>query len=281
MGKHFEGLTELLKHKCIGDDERLGAYKVNDYLPRITREAALFEFPLNGEEMMQKSGKTDPEYAKYLTDYFKISKKHGKHLITPFKITAIEDKHSVVFLENIADNMYTLTMCQSDEKYTEVQGGRLVISRDEKTDMFPTYVEDAMYPVVIAEDKRVLTFTPFMKQMIAGDLVNSAVAYIEQLAYIMDPATFIVQKQGKGKGNSNYLCFDENELNAFLHQNPANEYSYPMKGFWNAKENEVIGQAFKGKSNLVKDDFNYQVLIKKDPATLTVPECIEAREKKA
>jgi len=276
MGKHFEGLTELLKHRCIEDNEKIGAYKVKEYLPRIVRESALFEFPLNGEEMMPKSGKTDPEYAKYLTDYFNISKKYNRHLITPFKITAIEDKHSVVFLENIADNMYTLTMCQSDEKYTEVQGGRLVISRDEKSDLFPTYVEDAMYPIVIMGDKRVLTLAPFMKQMIAGDLVNSAVSYIEQLVYIMDPANFIVQKQGKGK--SNYLCLDENELNAFLHQNPANEYSYPIKGYWDAKENEVIGQAFKGKSNLVKDDFNYQVLIKKDPATLAVPEGIEARK---
>jgi len=277
MGKHFDSLTELLKHNCIADDEKLGAYKVKEYLPRIARDAALFEIPLNGEEMMQKSGKSDPEYAQYLTDYFKISKRHGKHLITPFKLTAIEDKHSVVFLENIADNMYTLTMCWSEEKSTVVQGGRLVINRDEQTDMFPTRVEDAMFPIVIEGDKRVLTLAPFMGGFIAGDLVNGAVAYIEQLAYIMDPATFIVQKQEKGKGKSNYLCFDENELNTFLHQNPANEYSYPLKGFWNAKEKDVLGQAFKGKSNLVKDNFNYQVLIKINPTTLATPLDSEVR----
>ena len=139
-----------------------------------------------------------------------------------------------------------------------------------------------------------------------NDVVNSAVAYMEQLIYIMDPENFIIRKESNQsihetrKASLNpkrdqfrktvirphYICLNEKELTDFLLDNSKEKEPrafHPVRGHWrnlisdyykNKRGQKIfIEQYFRGKSNITgKDGWHYQVLIKTDPITLEIPQ---------
>jgi len=301
MGKHFDSLIEVLKGDFIKNDEYFAGHNVKSYMNKVIKQAALFEFPLCAEEIFPKSGKDDEGYGRYLDDYFDMSAKYGRHFITPFKLTAIEDSKSSISLENIGENRYIVTSCMKlEDGIKALTGGTLRIDRN--LGIFPTFVESEMYPVYIKDNKRVsMPEAIIPKREIGEELVSGAVAFIEQMIYIMDPENFIVQKESnqsikasqkiasnkkydvyprKTAIRPHYVCINEDELKKFLSRESKEPRPFhPVRGHWrkliseyyvNKKGQTIfIEQHFSGKGYVDgKNGWHYQVLLKQNPVTL-------------
>lgn len=108
MGRHFDALVELTRQlKNDVGTERIPSAR--QYLESIVRRAALFEFPLCPNEILEQTGKSTKEYADYMADYFGLSARYGASLLLPFKVTSVEDAQSVLMLDYKGDNRYVFT----------------------------------------------------------------------------------------------------------------------------------------------------------------------------
>jgi hypothetical protein len=269
MGKHFDALVDLIKNNIINDDDRFKADRksmeslsVKQYLGRLVKKAALFDFPLNSEEIFPKSGKDFSEYVKYVQDYFDLSQQNGIFMLMPFQNTAIEDKVSVVFFDNLEDNEYRITACNTGPppvgpgtNLTTLIIGDTALKKPDinfefkmKTIiLFDTSIKDG----VRIDHNNLLYHTTVPK-----DLATATASYIEQLIYIMDPENFIIRKENnasisqkkfigqKGKKNKkgisyktimrpHYICLSEEGVKEFL-QNESKEPrpAHAVRGHW-------------------------------------------------
>ena len=111
MGKHFDTLVEIVKDYIDEKEGTIHMPYAREYFSGLIRRAALFEFPLNAENIFPRSGKGCVEYDAYLRDYFDMCERYGSFLLTPFRLTAIEDSVSVVFLDNLKLSDYRVTAC--------------------------------------------------------------------------------------------------------------------------------------------------------------------------
>ncbi len=297
MGKNFNVMVELVKKELEGKEQsRKGIHKdshipnIMGYLERLIRRAALFEFPLNAEEIFPRSGKDDKEYNAYLIDYFDISKENGHVLATPFPITAIEDNDSVVFLEKVAGDTYRVISCREEQLNREMPIIATTLQIGEVSIKEPSYNGGFLLPVVPLYNANWMDGirmpdilnSPGGIHELRKDLINDAISYIEQVIYIMDPANFIIEKESnaskKQKAKSSkkknrynplrktvmrphYVCLSEEDTKGFL-QDESKELRpfHPVIGHWktlisdryvNKKGQRIlIAQYFRGKADI-------------------------------
>jgi len=102
MGKHFDTLIDIVKNE-VGNHKAPVIGDVKTYLSQVIRGSALFEMPLNAEQIRPHTKKDEETYAKYIYDYLLLSQQYGKRLLMPFERIAIEDNVSVVFLDSLND----------------------------------------------------------------------------------------------------------------------------------------------------------------------------------
>ncbi len=287
MGKHFDKLIEIVK-KYINEQET-SAYipNIKKYLTKIINRTALFEFPLLCEEIFPRSGKDKQEYRRYMYDYFELSEQNDSNFITPFKITGIEDKISVVIIENQYADKYIITSCSSEkaEKGTLdcILCGYLSIEKNKENDILIKV--KAVYNRVVLNNKKMIGPLELNHSLPVGyDLKRAASAYIEQLIYIMDPENFIIQKehnqsitqkkkQKKKKilrktiMRPHYICLSEQDTKSFLRREAKEPRpTHPVRGHWRI----FIKQYFTGKGKIIADNgWNYQVIVKESPTKLT------------
>ncbi len=308
MGRNFNALVELV-NKHIKPSETSPFRNSNlpparDYLDSLIRKTALFDFPLNGEDIQPNTGMEDPEYIEYLKDYFDMSAQHGSFLITPFPVTAIEDNDSVVILDNIAENHYYLTQCRIDQtavgELVTVMVGDIFLSRPGERGGFQNRISNE-YTAQLLNGQRVPLHTEravLTNPRVSNDTNTATIAYVEQLAYIMDPDNFIIEKesnQGRkyaGKKSAgkklrktvmrpHYVCLSEADTREFLQDQSKHPRSaHPVRGHWrrlmspryvNMQGQRVfIQQYFTGQGQVEgQKGWHYQVMIKEGPNKLT------------
>lgn len=113
MGKHFDTLVEIVKREELNRKPAGKISDVQNYLARIVDEAALFELPIASRQIREVSGKEFEQYQDYLQDFLKLCAKYNKHLLFPFRITAIEDEDSVTILDPIQGANYRVIDCKN------------------------------------------------------------------------------------------------------------------------------------------------------------------------
>ena len=264
MGKHFDGLVEVVK-KHITREDSGSKYipRVKDYLTKLVNRATLFEFPLQAEEIRPQFGKEEG-YQDYLADYFDLSKDNDCFFITPFNITAIEDPVSVVIADNIRDNEYLVTHSMSQErlvngKPTEIHtiGCSHIIAgiRKGKHKMFENHIKIDFYAVVGGNKRLPISLENLSlhqyKELIP-DFNTGLISYFEECIYIMDPQNFIIKKESNQskkmraknkkprKQNQNlrkttmrphYICLS-NENTTELFRGKTDSPIRPVRGHW-------------------------------------------------
>lgn len=201
MGRHFDGLVDLIKKEIQQADQSNGLIDINTHLRRIVDKFALFEFPLRKDEIRPKSGKDSAEYHRYLQDYMALSQQFGKFMGTPFEKMGIEDPDSVVFMEQFPGcrfNEYRVTnfyvshgesrqMLQvADVDVTdtpEISCFKFDVRPIYQASIFPWHIDE----IILQDDAVYLS--------VAEDITNAALAFIQENVYIEDPLNFIIEKE--------------------------------------------------------------------------------------
>ena len=263
MGKHFDALVEITrKHFPQGLTTKY-IPDVKGYLEDLLTQAALFEFPLKSEEVRPASN--NPEYDKYLRDYFDMSGQYGQVLLTPFPRTAIEDPESVVILDHIKDNEYILTSCVSERDpvglIEVVQCSHIFLNKPNENGMFR--IRAAHQCTASALDGQLQRHSQEdWTRVINGSrqgIVKDVIAYVEQTVYIMDPQNFIIRNEHKesllqdrrlhksrnrtGKRKDkllrktivrpHYTCLSEKDTRTFLQDRSKEPRpAHPVRGHW-------------------------------------------------
>lgn len=322
MGIHFDSLVEFVK-AGKGKENRPGFFKdgnkiipdIQAYLEKIVRKTKLFEFPLNSEEILPRSGKEKEEYRLYIANYFDISHQYRRSLIMPFTLTGIEDKDSVTILDYIKGDKHRVIRSRQDSSYNGIEDltilvGDVHLTKPDRHGRIPLgtsplYVYGSVFREGYFKDPACHNATV---EVGAIDLVQDAIAYIEQTAYIMDPANFIIERESNAslkqtekekKGVSilrktinrpHFICLSAEDTRAFLLEESLEPYpAHPVIGHYktlisdryvNMKGQRIfIGQYWTGEGEIIgRHGWNYRVFIKVSP-TKVIP-YIEAKENK-
>lgn len=305
MGKHFDNLVELVNKEMpksiVGPMQN-----PKGYLTTLLERVALFDFPLNAEEIFPRSGKDAEEYSRYLNDYHDLSEQHEQFLIMPFAVTGIEDKTSVVIFDPLGYARYKVTVCLAEYTPSSLDISMLVIA-DVK---IRKWTAENQLPVA-ATPLYTLTCTEGIRSenefihddehyySCQLDMTQAVISFIEQCIYIMDPDNFIIRKENnasmqiakKNLGKKNpkprktvmrphYVCLSEDETSAFLKDvSKEPRPAHPVRGYWKRLISErfvhkrgqriYIQQYFTGEGKVEgKNGWQYQVMIKEDPVTI-------------
>lgn len=310
MGKHFDSLVDVVK-KSQGTIDN----KSQDLIQKAIRKSALFEFPLDPKDLFPNSGKDKDEYDKYIDDYLDLSEEYDKFLIMPYDVMAIEDVSSVAIMESIGFNRYRVLDCQHEP--TELRGRRedstLVTLTEISIDRVDREKNNGQcYSCGVSLNTAIVAFdgeidVPYQEQILRTnrtDLMEgaykAALAFIEEVVYIMDPDNFIIrtesnqsikqsQKSQKGKKRGGlkktimrpyYKVFGEDDLKDMIkEESKTPRAAHPVRGHWrhltsekwkNKKGQRIfIKQYFTGDGEIEgRNGWNYQIMIKEDPTTL-------------
>lgn len=301
MGRHFDSLVDFVKALAPG----IKAQEVpcaKAYLESIVRNSTLFEFPLKAEDIFTRSGKTTPEYCRYLMDYFDLSERHGSFFLMPFRLTAVEDDVSVVAMQHLMDDKYILTSCKrhvlQDNNSTVVYFGIMEVKQTPKgmrTDTNPYFFRKLLNGQMLGIANPDEAFKALCPSFHAD-----ACSYIEQIVYLMDPENFIIRKENyqsrkyhskpankrpahiipKTMMRPHYICLSEQDTREFL-QNSSREprAAHPVRGHWRTLISEkwshkkgqtiFVKQYFTGQG--VAEGFNgwtYEVMVKESPTKI-------------
>ena len=309
MGIHFDNLVESVKRLDGGASffEYLSGGSVRErnlykYLENIIARTALFEIPLNSEEIFPRLGKEKQDYDAYLKDYLDLSSKYGKFILTPFPITAFEDRDSVVILDGGREHCKVIEAFEAKENGGPA--GSLFIG-----DMIFHDFNDGQFRSsfsVLYSAKRFdnslmpIFIDPEFRESINSSMAKSAESYFEQAAYVMDPENFIIsgesnaskkqtEREGlKGKKilrktiiRPHYQCLSEKELIDFFREKSCEpRAAHPVRGHWRKLMSDkfinkqgqriFIQQYFTGQGEIKsREGMTYQVMIKESPTQIT------------
>lgn len=201
MGKQFDSLVDLVR-KSIDDDEQTEEFgNVKNYLRNVLKRAAVFDFPIDADEIFPRSGKDMDDYMLYLADYFALSAQYDSFFLTPFPVTAVEDPTSVVIFDPIKDNKYFLISCRTQysdgAKVSSLLVTHMVLDGIVKGDImgFNTLI----YGADTDDGKRIKSAldydTKIQAEILQTDIRTAMLSYVEQIVYIMDPANFIIRAE--------------------------------------------------------------------------------------
>ncbi len=222
MGKHFDTLIEILYAARKGKTGSLendmlvpgrNIVGVADYLEKLVQRAALFEFPFSSHsisEVLQQ----DANLSNYINDYFRLSEKNNCRLITPFKLTAIEDLETVVFLDKVLGpdgretGRYVVTSCGNDAKKAKdfsqlshlMIANVLIDGRMTKQRTLPVVVNPVHYSAYMHQNEvDALSLDACTSGTLdsAKDVAQATTSFISELVYIMDPSNFVIKKENK------------------------------------------------------------------------------------
>ena len=275
MGKHFDDLVEFTRKHA---DEREvfprgplfepyfgGISSVKKYLEDVLNRVSLFEFPLQAEDIFPRSGKDHTDYRDYIRNYFDMSAEYNSVFLTPFNLTAVEDKTSVVILDKRQDNKYIVTNCISaerpitglPEKFTQAALGTLTLGRPNTDGLIPQEIIP-VFSAAVYKGEIVLAPPQGLDDACAQDLSSATTSYIEEVIYIMDPSNFIIYKENtasrqyrekqekraqtgkkpvdiicKTVMRPHYICLSEEDTSAFLkHESKEPRPAHPVRGHW-------------------------------------------------
>jgi len=230
MGKHFDTLVEVVRNN-IGNDER--AYKIENvrqYLESIVSRAKLFEFPFSSFDVRGVAGKEIQEYDSHMNDYLELSRQNRTEVITPFKLTGIEDKESVTIFDkkpyqNSGDTIRIISCTCVNPKLKKYGEAVSIFCADLTIDktfndglMKDGYMKANIAPLYhldTREGKKAFSFSEMPENVLVsvreGDpsqqihmnpskaiakmVIGNFVSYLGELVYIMDPENFIIQRE--------------------------------------------------------------------------------------
>jgi hypothetical protein len=215
MGKHFDGLVELLKDNLPSSTFVASfspVFEPNKYLSSIVRDFTLFDFPILKKDLLPDSGKGDEEYDKYLKDYLRMSQEiAGRFIVGPFEKTVIEDAESAVFLHLLGNNRFRTTVSINMEHVTGEKNAKMLQVADVEAfksipgeyggpDKETKGLYFKVHPIYCLREfslgKRVvIPRTEQERMFIAEDITNATMAHMQQTVYIMDPENFIIRKE--------------------------------------------------------------------------------------
>lgn len=311
MGKGFDNLVDIVKNQVYPDevcrDLVAGSTKetyemhIKSYLEKILRKAALFEFPLNAEDIFPRTGKEATDYRQYLSNYMAFSEEYDRALIMPYNVTAIEDKVGVVIFEHIKDNQYKVIISNNVEqegiKMNSVYIGDVRLIKPDINIGFYNGIAP-LHSMHFVDGNRFST--PYSsEQAKLQDIASAVISFIEQDIYIMDKENFIIQSESnasrkqtereinkKGKANRilrktimrpHYVCLSEGETKSFLQDCARGPIpAHPVIGYDKTLRSERfkkmrgkmihVDQYFTGQGRVEgKNGITYQVMIKEGP----------------
>ena len=263
MGKHFDTLVEVVRHHLGEESLQLSDFK--EYLSMHIQNASLIEFPFSSFDIRKLTKKELEEYDTYINDYLKLSRGYDTPLILPFKITAIEDKESVVFLEKQKHSQdFTVTACANlDPIYNTKKIDNLfllyaniTLADEINQGAMKMNVNPLSYIKVIGGKTIDLSDATKNKLLhaISFDIANAVMSYLGELVYIMDPSIFILKRESNAsiknrkraeRKNKNaelvqktsmrphFIFIGERELREFIKDNSKEPYpAHPVAGHW-------------------------------------------------
>lgn len=279
MGEHFDRLVDIVRSL---DDDNV------EYLTSILHQATLFDLPVHSNEIRPTCGKEEAEYHQYLKEQIEINLEHGSYVITPYPITAVEDKDSVVILEPLDTREFRVIDCKPEGVLVgDVNFGRHV------SDKRIECVVNPLYAMVNGVNVPESNFG-----LVGKDLIQSAISYVEEVIYIMDPENFIIERESnaskkmraKGKNKKinktimrpHYICLSEQDLTSFLKgESSEPRPAHPVRGHWRRFHSErfvnmkgkqtYIAQYFTGEGKVAgRNGIHYEVRIKKEHGYVSV-----------
>jgi len=308
MGIHFDGLVEFTR-RLPPSVATPHTPSLQAYLEGLLNEAALFDLPLLAEEIFARSGKDHEEYSRYVANYFDMSRQYGTMLLTPFPKTAIEDRQSVVLLDNVKDNEYFLTSCsRGDVSCGSIRTYCSYTKLGTPTpDGMPARVTPMFHCMVDENGEYDYFDVTEAVDIMAHDTHNATTAYIAQLVYIMDPDNFIIRKENKqcpkndGKiryghrapplrktiMRPHYVCLGETDLRSFITGESREPMpAHPVRGHWkrlmsprfvNKKGQRIfVGQYLTGQGEIIgRNGWKYKVMVKEGPDKLVPYERVQ------
>lgn len=309
MGKHFDTLVELVNHHIDTNEGSEHLTSIKDYLTRLITKSVLFEFPLDSGDIRPQSGKDESEYSRYLLDYFEMSKQNGSFFLTPFNTTAVEDPTSVVILDSIGENKFITTSSriihEQTDKILEVAIG-LVTVLDPDLNQSPKVIVEPKYNKILHFKKNKIVYVSTGREKglpfaLTQDIGTAAIAYLEEVIYIMDPANFIIQKENIQSIRQNekyrrqnkfpkklqktimrphYTFLSEDETKAFLRRESKEPRpAHPVRGHWRTLMSDrfvnkqgqrvFIRQYFTGQGGIIDNNgWHYQIMVKESPTQI-------------
>ena len=111
-GQHYNTLVHILNKGYIKGGEKAGGLSnVGEYLHKIVEKCFLITLPIESEGIFSITDKSKNEFLDDVLDFFDLSEEYGELILTPFPITAIEDKESLVILDKNHNGNCIVTMC--------------------------------------------------------------------------------------------------------------------------------------------------------------------------
>src|SRR3989344_6038682 len=303
MGRHFDGLVKMLNSKSASFEDR--GFDARPYIKDIVDRSALFEIPVNSEEVLGLSGKENEDYNHYLRDFYDMGPQFGSRLLTPFPTTAIEDLQSIVVMDPIqkGGNEYLFVIGMNikidEDKCNDSDAiflGRIkLLEMDENGSLLMGLGGSNMYSF---QNGQRLEDIGVPSIELRNHYADQIMSYIYEDAFIMDPANFIIQKEQtqsrkadeKEKRKSpkkrksrptimrpHYIVTDENETRDFFRENSREpNAAYPVRGHLRTLQSEryvnkrgqviPIPQHFRGKGNIdAKNGYRYRLMLKYSP----------------
>jgi len=215
MGKHFDQLIEFVRHN-LRKDEKIRAPghidNVQGYLEKLIRRTKLFDMPFDVRDIYKKPKEEARQNEESLINFLELSEEKGKFALTPFPITGIEDLISVVILDEISFGNYiaTLAFYNPPDRERNFHSTTVTIAHVglDRNNLSVTLNPEVIFIGGIRSGIRVPEEE--LDRKVRGDndeqsfggktpmmdgVVSSAMVYLDQIAYIMHPDTYIVQRE--------------------------------------------------------------------------------------
>lgn len=290
MGLHFDTLIDMVENHIREEDSSNDVYDTKNRIPNIKEHlidlvsrTTLLEFPLNAEQLLPRSGLTKKAHNQRMLDYFTFSEKLGCYFYLPFEVTAVEDDDSVVIVEHLEDIIFRVTSCRADkiDKH-EIITFELGTVDFQKPVQMPMYFPVLPLYVAMIEDgirKPGDFFDSRIRKYSAKDLMTSAVSYVEQIVYTMEPENLLfekkkkcAQKNGWAKTDRriNYLCMSQKDAFELLGQNKEMIYieeKGPDRYLYNQRElmTKIIND---NAAVITPDNWQLTLMVKEKPGII-------------
>ena len=248
-----------------------------DFLKRVVRETALFELPIESDRTQELIGKStekvdadgESEFSRYINDYFDISAAHGRHLIRPFRVTGIEDRHSFACLVPVSsdrDSHYITIVAVSGKdrppnrriapaSITDFNDVLIcsvnILGRKNNTQsMFAM----PLFFLLNSESGGVYAGSDNdLWEGLQRDAITNTNAFLEELTYITDPDSFIIREESENSRRigrklreggrhpqarktalrPHYICRSQEDTAAMFSDHSKVKYpAHPVRGHW-------------------------------------------------
>ncbi|MFH1590031.1 MAG: hypothetical protein ABIB43_05690 [archaeon] len=191
MGRHYDTFLTVVDKYLVTNGEIINQKPIVDYLTEMAEKAVLTELTFESPSVQELMGKSDKEYEDFLLSFFKKSKQNYKAILTPHTISALEDKDSVVIVDNKDFSSFNLVSCTKGLPSQGIVNDNVGLFcaelslKYETTNKLFAMTAKPLYNLMGTINIGFESFLDgFTKVFLSIDAVTAATSFIEQVAYL-------------------------------------------------------------------------------------------------